>query len=328
MPYVTIVVPCYNEQNTIGLLLQAIFDQSYPRADMEVVIADGLSTDQTRLQIQNFSQTHPDLKVRVVDNPQRTIPSGLNQALRAAQGDIIIRLDAHSIPYANYVSACVTALQHGYGDNVGGVWEILPGGKGWLARSIAAAAAHPIGAGDARYRIGGSAQEVDTVPFGAFRRSLIEKIGYYDESLLTNEDYEFNVRIRQGGGKIWMDPQIRTRYLARSNIRALWKQYWRYGLWKARMLRRYPRSLRWRQAIPPLFVFSLLFFAIFSFWLPAFRWLLIFEFIIYSVVMISAGIQQALRQRYWPLILGFPLALMVMHLAWGSGALLGTIQHE
>ena len=258
MPSVTIIVPCYNEQATIGLLLQAIYDQSYPRDKMEVVIADGLSTDQTRPQIQKFTQTHPDLRVRVVENPQRSIPSGLNQALRAAWGDIIIRLDAHSIPYTNYVAGCVAALRTGYGDNVGGVWEILPGGKGWLAKSIAATAAHPLGAGDARYRIGGSAQEVDTVPFGAFRRSLIEQIGYFDESLLTNEDYEFNVRIRQAGGKIWMDPQIRTRYFARSNLSALWKQYWRYGFWKARMLRRHPQTLRWRQAIPPLFVFNLL----------------------------------------------------------------------
>ena len=328
MPTVTIIVPCYNEQATIGLLLQAIYDQSYPRVQMEVVIADGLSTDQTLSQIQAFTQTHPDLKVRVVENPQRTIPSGLNQALRSALGDIIIRLDAHSIPYSNYVAGCVAALQNQCGENVGGVWEILPGGSGWLAKSIAAAAAHPFGAGDARYRIGGLAQEVDTVPFGAFRRTLIEKVGYFDESLLTNEDYEFNVRIQQSGGKIWMDPQIRTRYFARANLSALWKQYWRYGFWKVRMLRRYPQSLRWRQALPPLFVFSLILFGIFSFWMPFFRWLLIFQLIIYSLVIILAGVRKALSKRYMPYVLGLPLALSVIHLAWGSGALLSMLRYE
>ena len=328
MPLVTIIIPCYNEQDTIGLLLEAIYAQSYPLSDMEVVIADGLSTDQTRQQIQNFQREHPDLVVRVVDNVRRTIPSGLNAAIRAAQGQVIIRLDAHSIPYPDYVARCEAALRAGYGENVGGVLEILPGSQGLLAKSIAAAAALPLGAGDARYRIGGKAQVVDTVPFGAFHRSLVERVGYFDETLLTNEDYEFNVRIRRSGGKVWMDPTIRTQYFARSTLGALWRQYWRYGFWKAQMLRRYPLTLRWRQAIPPLFVLSLALFVVAAIWLPVFRWLLVLEILIYTLVVLAAGLQSATKDRYWPHLVGVPLALLGMHSAWGGGMLYGGFRHE
>lgn len=328
MPLVTVIVPCYNEQETIGLLLQAIYSQSYPHSEMEVVIADGVSTDQTRQQIQNFQQQHQDLVVRVVENVKRTIPSGLNAAIRAAQGQIIIRLDAHSIPYPDYIAKCYAALQTGCGDNVGGVWEILPGSQSWLAKSIAVAAALPLGAGDARYRIGGLAQAVDTVPFGAFYRSLVEKIGYFDETLLTNEDYEFNVRIRRSGGKVWMDPMIRTKYFARSTLDALWRQYWRYGYWKAQMLKRYPQTLRWRQAVPPLFVLSLILLIIAAFWLPIFRWLLVLEVLIYNIAVFTTGFMTALKDRIWSHLLGIPLALWIMHLAWGGGMLYGAIRHE
>ncbi|HEX2981558.1 MAG TPA: glycosyltransferase, partial [Anaerolineaceae bacterium] len=177
----SVIVPCYNEQATIRLLLDAIYCQTFPRERMDVVIADGMSTDQTRWVIGNYCSTHPDLKVQVVDNPKRSIPSGLNRALEASTGDIIVRLDAHSVPQADYIARCVTALEKNLGETVGGVWDIHPGGKGWMARSIAAVAAHPLGVGDARYRYTTQAGQVDTVPFGAYRRSTVQRIGAYDE---------------------------------------------------------------------------------------------------------------------------------------------------
>ena len=149
MPRVSIIVPCYNEQATICLLLEAIYAQHFPRQDMEVVIANGLSTDQTRQVIERFQQENPDLHVRIVDNPKRVIPAGVNRALEASAGEYIMRLDAHSVPRPDYIASCVAALEKGLGDNVGGVWEIQPGGENWQARGIAAAAAHPLGGGAA-----------------------------------------------------------------------------------------------------------------------------------------------------------------------------------
>lgn len=290
---------------------------------MEIVVADGMSTDATRQVIADFSAAHPRLAIRIVDNPRRAIPAGLNVAIRAAVGEVIVRLDAHSIPNPEYVALCVEALKAGRGDNVGGVWDILPGASTWMAESIALAAAHPIGVGDAQYRVGKSARQVDTVPFGAFRRSLIEKIGAFNEYLLTNEDYEFNVRIRQAGGRVWLDPRICSVYFARATLRALAAQYWRYGFWKARMLRLYPQTIRWRQLLPPAFVLGLVLLLVLGWVIPGMWYLLAITLGIYLAVLLAAGAQLAIRRRRKNLAIGVPLAIATMHFAWGASFLVG-----
>jgi succinoglycan biosynthesis protein ExoA len=321
LPKVSVIVPCYNEQSTIRLLLDALHQQTYPRANMEVIVSDGMSQDRTREAVAAFQKDFPDLEVRLVDNPLRNIPSGVNRGIEASRGDLIVRFDGHAKPYPDYVENCVKAHGEGRGENVGGVWEIRPGADTWIAKSIAVAAGHPLGVGDALYRHTKQAAEVDTVPFGSFRRTLIEKIGFFDESLLTNEDYEFNARVRKSGGKIWLDPSIRSVYFARATLLELIRQYWRYGFWKWRMLRRYPDTLRWRQALPPLFVVSLMVLIVLSIFLPPTRILLAGELLLYLSIMILAGLYAALRQHKAYLILGLPLAIPAMHFAWGSGFL-------
>jgi len=321
MPKVSIIIPCYNEQATIRLLLDALRSQTFSHSEMEVIISDGMSTDKTREMITAFQKDFLDLTVRVVDNAIRSIPAAVNRAIEASRGSIIVRLDAHSKPYPDYVTNCVNALESGRGDNVGGVWEIQPGADTWIAKSIAVAAAHPLGVGDALYRHTKEAAYVDTVPFGSFKRELIDRIGLFDEKLLTNEDYEFNTRIHKAGGRIWLDPSIRSIYFARSTLLELARQYWRYGFWKWRMLRNYPDTLRWRQALPPVFVLSLLGLLFLSvFFLPS-LYLLMFELLMYLTIMILAGVYAATRHRMPFLILGLPLAIPVMHLTWGSGLL-------
>ncbi|HMD88386.1 MAG TPA: glycosyltransferase, partial [Anaerolineaceae bacterium] len=118
------------------MLLEAIYQQTFPRKNLEVIIADGLSTDRTRVEIAAFQEENPDLIVRVVDNPKKIIPAALNRGLAAANGQYIVRLDAHSMPESNYVQLCIADLEAGLGENVGGVWEIQPGSNGWIARSI------------------------------------------------------------------------------------------------------------------------------------------------------------------------------------------------
>ena len=319
-PRVSIIIPCYNEQATIRKLLEAIFHQTHPRAEMEVIIADGQSEDRTLEEINTFKADHPDLNVRVVENSARSIPSAINCGLRSAHGETIVRMDAHSRPNPDYVERCLSALDMGLGENVGGVWEIKPGDKSWIAESIAVAASNPLGVGDAGYRIGAEASVVDTVPFGSFRKSLIEKIGLFDESLLSNEDYEFNARIRQFGGRIWLDPKIITVYYARSTLRELSRQYWRYGYWKFRMLRRYPDTLRWRQGLPPLFVASLIILTLLSWWQLA-AWLIAFELLVYFSVLFLVGVLSSFQHRKIYLLIGLPLSIATMHLAWGGGFL-------
>ncbi len=325
MTTISVIVPCFNEELKISKLLDAIYNQSYPRNEIEVLVADGLSTDQTRAVIDDFQLHHSDLAIKVIDNPQRAIPSGLNRAIEAAHGKYLIRLDAHSIPNRDYIQKCVDDLDKGLGDNVGGIWKILPGAPTLIAKAIALATSHPLGAGDALYRIGGASQEVDTVPFGAFSREIIDRVGKFDETLLTNEDYEFNARIRQSGGKIWLDPSIQSVYFARSTIKELARQYWRYGYWKAQMLRRYPNTLRWRQILPPLFVFGLLILGIISIGSFLARWSSAIIVLLYMTSIILAGIQMSLKQKDISLVIGMPLAIATIHLTWGTALLWGLV---
>ncbi len=325
LPFVSIIVPCYNEEKTIQHLLNGILAQTYPREKIEVVISDGLSTDRTLQIIEAFQKEHPDLQMRVTMNQAKTIPSGLNQAIAESRGDIIVRLDAHSMPIPEYVQRCVSALQSNKGTNVGGVWEIRPGANTWVAEAISLAAAHPLGVGDAMYRLNAKAGAVDTVPFGSFYKHLIQRIGGFDETLLANEDYEFNTRVRESGGIVYLDPSIRSVYFSRGTFKQLAVQYFRYGFWKFKMLQRYPRTLRWRQALPPLFVLSLLAWVVLSLWQPIALYVLSAQLFLYFFVLGGAGFRLALAKKKGYFIFGVPLAIAVMHITWGAGFLFSGI---
>ena len=323
-PSVSVIIPCRNEEKTIHLVLDAIHAQTYPRELQQVVIADGFSEDRTREQIESFKTLHPDLDVMVVNNPKRIIPAGLNAAILASSGDLIVRMDAHSIPNPDYVALCVDALERNVAQNVGGVWDIQPGSNSWIARSIAAAAGNPLAVGDARYRFTDKAAYVDTVPYGSYKRELFNQIGLFDETLLANEDYELNTRIIQSGGKIWLDPKIRCVYFARSSLRALSKQYYGYGYWKFQMLKRYPETLRWRQALPPAFILGLLLLLLAGiFWKPA---LILFAIALglYLLVLLGVGIHMASKKSDILMIIGIPLAIITMHFSWGAGFIAGA----
>jgi succinoglycan biosynthesis protein ExoA len=329
MPLVSVIIPCYNEQDTIFMLLEAIAHQTVASDQMEIIIADGMSTDQTRLKIMEFQESNHGINIKVIDNHKKIIPAALNQGIAVSSGDYIIRLDAHSIPYPDYIERCISALVEGKGENIGGVWEIKPSGLDkatCMARGIAAAAAHPLGVGDAHYRHTKQARYVDTVPFGAFHRSLFDRIGNFDESLVTNEDYEFNVRIKKSGGRIWLDPAIRSIYFARSTYRQLVRQYWRYGFWKGQMLLRYPSTLRWRQALPPMMVTGLLILLALMPWIIVTRWLFWILIAIYLIALVIASMRTSYEIRDWKIIFSMPMAIVIMHLFWGSGLIWSFLQ--
>jgi succinoglycan biosynthesis protein ExoA len=324
---VSVIVPCYNEGETIQLLLQALLEQRYPAEQMEVVIADAMSVDDTREKIAQFTQEHSKLRIAVVDNPRRTIPAAVNAAAQAAKGTYLVRMDAHSVPDHDYVATSVQLLKEGVADNVGGVWQIEPGQDTCIAKAIAAAASHPLGAGDALYRIAKKAAYVETVPFGAFAKKTFEKVGRFDESLLSNEDYEFNTRIHLNGGKVWLDPRIHSRYFARKTLRELARQYWRYGYWKMRMLKRYPKTIRWRQAIPPLFVFSTLLFTILANFSNFARIILAIILGVYLAILLAFSIREVIKRKNI-CYLNMILAIAVMHYSWGMGFLYSAVDYS
>ena len=169
---------------------------------------------------------------------------------------------------------------------------------------------------------------MDTVPFGAYYKTLIDQVGNFDESLLSNEDYEFNVRVRKAKGRIWLDPKITAIYFARPNLQALAKQYWRYGFWKVKTLRRFPDSLRWRQVVPPLFITSIIILGLLSIWWPLASWILLLEVVLYWVALFQVGMQLASENKRFTHIFGVPLAIATMHFFWGSAFLWSSIRKK
>lgn len=265
-PLVTVILPVRNEAEYIEACLERLLDQDYPLELMEILVIDGCSEDGTREVVQRVSEGHPDANLRLLTNPQRVVPPALNIGIRAATGSVVIRMDGHARPAKDYVSTCVAVLTRSGAANVGGLVE--PEGATGFGQAVALATSHRLGAGDARYRIGGEACDVDTVAYGAFRREIFTRIGLFDESLVRNQDYEINVRIRAAGERVRFDPEIRFKYSPRSTVSALWSQYFQYGWWRFETLRRHPDSLRWRQSIPPAFVAAIVGTALLAPWSP------------------------------------------------------------
>lgn len=323
---VSILIPCFNEEMTILRLLDALLEQTFPLDQLEVIIADGMSTDQTRQKIKSFVDEHPEMRIMVIDNLPKTIPSAINSAARASSGTYLLRMDAHAFPASDYVEKCIHDLQSGVGDNVGGVCVMIPGDDTWIGRSIAEAVGHPLGVGDALYRFSRDSAYVDTVAFGAFRRDLFFEIGGFNEALLSNEDYEFNTRLREWGYKVFLDASIKVEYAARPTLKSLAKQYFRYGFWKYRMLIKNLSSIRIRQALPPLFVILIIGLFFFSMFLSAARLALIIVLGIYFSILILGSTLHSIKKNDIAIIVGMPIAIAFMHFSWGCGFLVSMLR--
>ena len=248
-PSVSVIVPARDAEATLGAALESVLGQDYAGA-FEVIVADGSERDATAALVR---RRFP--RVRVVPNPGREIGRGLNRALVAARHAVIARCDARAVLPASYLTRTVATLQRTGAANVGG--RVIPVGCTFFERAVALATATPIGAGGARYRIGGPEGPVDTVFPGVFRRAALEAAGGFDETLRRNEDYELNWRLRLRGETVWFDPTLAVEYRPRGSLRALARQYFDYGRWKRAMLARHPRSLRARQILPPLLLVAL-----------------------------------------------------------------------
>jgi glycosyltransferase involved in cell wall biosynthesis len=329
--FVSVIIPCYNEERFILKALLQLADQ-YDKQRYEIIIIDGFSEDGTRGLIEQFQQANPDLAVTLVDNPARNIPTGLNLGIAAARGDIIARMDAHAVPSTGYIRRCVEVLRQTNAAIVGMPCQVQPGANTAMARAIAIAVSHPFGIGDAKYRLGagGPLQEpVDTVAFACFRKRLWTELGGYNEALLTNEDYDFNYRARRSGQQVILDRSGHCDYFARTTVRALGKQYLRYGRWKAEMIRLQPRSIKLRHLVAPLFVMSLVVLALAGLVWPVAWWLLLAEAGVYVVFSLAAAWHASSKAkagfRLWPLL---PLVFATIHLTWGSSFLLGLLTRK
>lgn len=322
MRAITIILPICNEKAYLPQGLKAIIQQDYPFDKLEVILTDGMSTDGTRTLISEYQKKYKNLFI--IDNPQKIVPTGMNLALRQAKGEIIIRVDGHCIIAPDYVSKCVHYLSSGKYDGVGGPMHSI--GETPLSETIAVGMSSPFGVGNSAFRTTtGKTMPVDSVPFPAYTRAIIEKVGFLDEELVRNQDDEYNYRIREAGGKILLAEDIHSTYFTRGSLKKLWKQYFQYGYWKVRVLQKHPRQMSLRQFVPPAFVGSLLLAALLSFLIPWGWVLLVAIVVLYLLANLTASIITSAK-RSWKHLPLLPVVYAILHLSYGFGFLAGLVK--
>ena len=306
-----------NEARYIERCLNALIAQDYPAECFEVLVADGLSTDASGELVNHFVRAHSNFQL--VKNPQRITPVAFNVGIRRAHGEIIAIVSAHAVVAPDYLSRCVAALQQTRADNVGGPMRAVS--ETYIGNAIVLATSSPFGVGGARFHYAETAGWVDTVYMGAYPRAVFDRIGLFDEELVRNQDDEFNFRLTRAGGKIWLDPQIKSVYYSRGTLRGLWKQYFEYGFWKVRVMQKHGRPASLRHLVPAFFVLALGVAFVGTLITKHWVW---FGLVAapYVVASLTASVLVAARRgwRYTPLL---PFAFATMHVAYGVGFLAG-----
>jgi cellulose synthase/poly-beta-1,6-N-acetylglucosamine synthase-like glycosyltransferase len=245
-------MPCRDEEAHVEACVRAVQMQDWPRDRVEILIADGMSIDATREILARLAAE--DSRIRLIDNPARIQAAGLNECVRRARGEIIVRMDVHADYRPDFVRQCVAALERTGADNVGGAAR--PKARTFFQRCVATALVSPLGIGGSRYRKADEQGFVESVWPGAFRREVFERVGLFDPNAVTNEDAELNQRIADSGGRVYLSRDIVVHYYPRSSPRSLARQYFRYGLGRARTLLKHGKLLAWRPALPFLWLAS------------------------------------------------------------------------
>ncbi len=314
-------MPIRNEAAFIERSLAAVLAQEYPAELLDVLVVDGMSDDGTRDVVARMLLDRAN--DHLLDNPRQIVPTALNIGLAEAKGDVIVRIDGHTIVAPDYVARCVVALEESNADCVGG--PMLAVGITPFGESVALATSHPFGVGGARFHYSTEAQEVDSVYLGCWPRQVFEKVGCFDEEMIRNQDDEFSYRLRAAGGRIWLDPRIRSTYYARSTSLSLWRQYFQYGYWKVRVFQKVPDSARSRHWVPPLFALWIVGGLLAAILIPELRLAYLVGLLVYLVANLAVSSRIAARAG-WRHFSRLPIAFAILHLSYGLGFWAGMVR--
>jgi len=321
MPFVSVILPIRNEAAFIERGLASVLRQTYPNDRMEVIVADGMSTDDSRERIIGLA-AKSEVPISIVDNIKKIAPTGLNRAIEEAIGEVIIRVDGHCEIEPDYIANCVELLQSGRAEGVGGPIETV--GETPRAAAISMAMSSKFGVGGSAFRtVKDREMFTDTVAFPGYTRKIIDQAGAFNEELIRNQDDEYNFRIRKLGGRILLSPLIRSRYYSRSTFASLWKQYFQYGYWKVRVLQMHPKQMSLRQFVPFIFVSLLILLAL----LAPFSLISRIAFLGVIGTYLAANVTASFLiagSRIWtiPYLL---LSFSILHTAYGLGSVFGLV---
>lgn len=316
---ISIICPTFNEEKYITSCINSMICQDFDKKDIELLFVDGRSSDRTRKIIEEYTNSYSWIKI--IDNPERTVPFAMNYGIKAAQGDVIVRIDAHAEFPSNYIRVLVNQLKVLSADNVGALCETLPANDSIEAKAIATAMSSRFGVGNSYFRVGATrVMEVDTVPFGCFPRNVFERVGLYDEELIRNQDDELNARIIKNGGKIFLIPELVVKYYSRDTISKTRKMFYQYGLYKPLVNKKLGKPASIRQFFPLLFVLGLIFGFFLSFVHSLFFCLYIVVLLLYFSGSIYFGYKDAKDKKE---IFYLPYFFLNIHLSYGWGYLVG-----
>ena len=304
-------MPVLNEEKHLRAAVESILEQEYPR-QFDLCIALGPSRDATDEVARQLVEENP--RVSTVANPTGRRSTGLNSAIAATAGEVVVRVDGHAVLPPGYIRRAVETMLRTGAINVGGVQEAV--GSTPFEQAAAAALTSPFGMGGARFHAGGQEGAVDTVFLGVFRRDALEAVGGFDFGFEPNEDYELNVRLRRAGGTVWFDPTLRVTYVPRGSLKRVAQQFFHYGKGKRRTLRSHPQSLKARQAVPPALLLTLFGSMLMALWTP---WTLLAPLAYVSAVVAAAIVVGRRPTRMARLAIIFP----TMHLSWAFGFFFG-----
>lgn len=319
-PLVSIVLPCRNEQGYIQDCLESALNQEPPDGGFEILVADGMSTDGTREYLRKMAKQHPNL--RVLDNPGRIVSTGLNAAIKVARGEIIIRMDAHTIYARDYVRQCLAVMNETGADNVGGPMQTTA--KAFMERAIRAVFHSSFAVGGARSHRANYEGYVDTVIYGCWKKSTLDRVGYFDEELVRNQDDEHNLRLTRAGGKIYQSPRIRSWYHVRGSLKTLFRQYMQYGYWKTLVIRKHQAPASWRHLVPGTFVGSFCILAVLGLVSPIAFWAALGLAGLYLAGALLLSVQVAANSE-WVLLPVLPVVMGCFHFGYGYGFLRGIL---
>jgi succinoglycan biosynthesis protein ExoA len=333
-PFVSIIMPVRNEREFIVDTLTSILCGTYPANKTEIILADGMSEDGTQSVVQEFA-ARSSVQIRLIENPEKIVSTGLNRAVRAAQGELILRMDAHTEYAPDYVEQCVRVLHETGADNVGGPWRAE--GRDSLQRAIALAFHSPFSSGGARSHQLSYEGEVDAVYLGCWRREVFQRVGLFDEDLVRNQDDEFSFRMKLAGMRLWQTPRIKSTYWPRSSLKKLFHQYYQYGFWKVAVIRKHRQPASWRHLVPALFVLGLILGPLMAGIAKlvdrpleaAFLWFIFVAVVSgYACLLLFAGLAAVMLDkplRSWASLPYLPFVFLIYHLAYGTGFLLALI---
>ena len=325
LPTVSIIMPTRNEERFIEKCLRSFLDSDYPRELIEIIIVDGKSDDRTEELVGKISDS--DNRVQLIKNEKKITPVAMNLGIKASKGEYVFFSGAHSEMPSDYVKKCIQHALETDADNVGGVVKTEPRVNSAVGRAIAEVLSHPIGVGGAKFRTGVSKPtEVDTVPFGCYKREVFDRIGYFNEQLVRNQDIELNLRLKRAGGKIVLFPDIEFTYFARSTYKDLWRNSFGNGYWviAGSQFSNIPFSLR--HIVPFLFVSFIVVFGLISIWVPLVRIFFVTIITLYISLLLIASLGISLKPGRFDLFLPAFTGFIVLHIAYGIGSLKGLVQ--